>query len=491
MKSRRSILASLAAGTAALALPRPLRAQDGSTVGATVPQEQGRINIVVGAPGTAQIKLALPRPVGGSSHAADFYDIVRRDLSLSGWFKLVDEAAFVESAGTGIQPGQFSFDDWDVTGAAALGKTLLRDQGDQLRAEAWVYDVSGRRKLGAKAFTGNAGSSRSLAHRVANEIVFRITGQNAPFATRFAVAGTFTGNKEIYVVDFDGHGLTRITQNGSINLQPAWSPSGSKLAFTSYAAGNPDCYLADLAGGRITRLSARSGINTGPAFSPDGAHIALTLSPNGDPDVYIIDARTGAVTTRITKSAGIDVSPCYSPDGSQLAFVSDRSGGAQVYVCNIDGSNVRRVSFPRLPQHRPLLVTSGRSDRLRQPLRRLRRVHREGRRQRDAPDHARHGRQRGPLLEPGRQLHRLCLHPIRQPPYLDGDGRWQPPGPAHPGKGRLHQPVLVTSPGVVGGHDAPCRHRHRQQLAAPAGARGGRHHPARRGDGGRSGQGPG
>ncbi|MCK6505746.1 Tol-Pal system beta propeller repeat protein TolB [Myxococcota bacterium] len=339
MRTRRDLLTGLAAGTAALALPWPARAQE------DVPQEQGRIHIIVGAPGASKLPLALPRPVGAAGQSAEFYQVVRRDLELSGWFDLIEEAAHIEPGGTGVQPGQFRFEDWEVPGAVALGKTVLTDSGGTLRAEAWVYDVPGRRKLGAKAFTGGAASVRSLAHKVANEIVFRVTGQNAPFATRFAVAGTFSGNKEIYVVDFDGHGLTKITQNGSINLQPAWSPSGSKLAFTSYTSGNPDCYVADLGGGKITRLSARTGINTGPAWSPDGSRLALTMSPSGDPDVYILDSRTGEVMTRLTKSAGIDVSPAFSPDGSRIAFVSDRSGGAQVYIANTDGSGVQRVTY--------------------------------------------------------------------------------------------------------------------------------------------------
>ncbi len=339
MTTRRHLLSGLAAGTAALALPWPARAQD------PVPQEQGRIHIVVGAPGSTKVPLALPRPIGGSAKATEFYEIVRRDLELSGWFNLISEAAYIEPAGTGVQPGEFRFEDWDVPGSVGLGKTVLSEQAGRFRAEAWVYDVPGRRRLGAKAFTGNADALRSLAHKVANEIVFRITGQYAPFGTRFAFAGTFSGNKEIYVVDFDGHGLTRITQNGSINLQPAWSPTGTRLAFTSYASGNPDCFVADLAGGKITRLSSRTGINTGPCWSPDGSRIALTLSANGDPDIYMLDSRTGEVLTRVTKSPGIDVSPGFSPDGSRIAFVSDRGGGAQVYIANADGSGAQRVSF--------------------------------------------------------------------------------------------------------------------------------------------------
>lgn len=333
LASRRALMGGLAAGAAALALPGRARAQD------------QRILLTIGAPGANKIPLAVTRPVGGGAGADELYAVVRRDLELCGWFDLVEEAAHVEPVGTGVQPGQFRFEDWEVPGAVGLGKTVLQAQGGRLRAEAWVYDVGGRRKLGAKAFTADADAVRSLAHKVANEIVLRITGQSAPFASRFACVANFSGNKEVYLVDFDGHGLTRITRNGSINLQPAWSPDGGKLAFTSYISGNPDCYVADLGAGRITRLSARAGINSGPAWSPDGGRIALTLAPSGDPDIYSIDPVSGAVQLRITKSTGIDVSPTWSPDGRRVAFVSERSGGAQIYVANADGSGVQRVTF--------------------------------------------------------------------------------------------------------------------------------------------------
>ena len=107
-----------------------------------------------------------------------------------------------------------------------------------------------------------------MAHKVASEIILRLTGKAGPFNTRFAVSGNFSGNKEIYTVDFDGYRLTPVTRTGSINIQPAWSPDARRIAYTGYAAGNPDLYVADLSGGKITRLSARSGLNTGAVWPP-------------------------------------------------------------------------------------------------------------------------------------------------------------------------------------------------------------------------------
>ncbi len=296
-------------------------------------------------PGAVRYALALPRPVGGSAAQEEFYSVLKRDLELTGYFDIIDPAAYIEASTAGLRPGSFRFEDWEVPGASILVKTGLSDQGGGMRSEVWVYHVPGRSKQGAKAFSGGASSVRMLAHKAANEVIESLFAHSGPFNTRFAVAGTFAGNKEIYVVDFDGHGLTPITRNGSINIQPDWDPSGTRIAYTGYAAGNPDTYVANLSGGRITRVSARPGINSGATWSPNGGLLALTLSPGSDSDVFTIDPNTGREVSRITREPGIDVSPSWSPDGGRIAFVSERSGGAQIYVANADGSGARRVTF--------------------------------------------------------------------------------------------------------------------------------------------------
>ena len=321
-------LATLLAGT-------PAEAQDSRKLG----------TVITNAPGEAQYMLALPRPTGGSPAAQEFYEVLKRDLELTGYFVVIDPNAFIEARTAGLRPGSFRFEDWEIPGAEILVKTGLQDTPQGLRAEAWVYYVPGRAKEGAKAFSGPVSSVRMLAHKAANLVIESLFEHQGPFNTRFAFSAAFSGNKEIYVVDFDGFGRRRITRNGSINLQPDWDRTGTRIAYTGYAGGNPDAYVADLSKGRIRRISARPGINTGPSFSPTDDRLALTMSPGGDPDIFTIDSTTGRSTERITRSAGIDVSPTWSPDGSRIAFVSERSGGAQIYVANADGSDARRVTF--------------------------------------------------------------------------------------------------------------------------------------------------
>ncbi|GDX78772.1 protein TolB [Deltaproteobacteria bacterium] len=317
-------------------------------VAATQPATAGEtvsVGLTTQGAGSNDIPIALPLPKGDGSGADEYYATLKRDLEISGYFKIIDPKAYVEPASAGIHLGEFDFASWRTPGAAALAKTSLGASGEGLRAEVWVYDVAGGTKLGAKAFSGPKTAGRTLAHRTADAIISLVTGNRSFFDTRVAFVANGSGNKEVYVMDVDGGGKRQITKNKSINLAPRWNHSGTALCFTSYFNGNPDLYVADLLKSAIRRVSARTGINTGCSWSPSGESIALTLSPGSDSDIFTIDPLAGTQIARLTSSPGIDVSPSWSPDGSKLAFVSERGGGAQIYVMNADGSNVHRVSF--------------------------------------------------------------------------------------------------------------------------------------------------
>ena len=302
-------------------------------------------NWTITSPGKKSLPIAVPQPKGDGSAVDEFWSVIRRDLEISGWFRVLNPDGFVEPAHAGVRMGEFEFDDWKTPGAAVLAKTVLTSTGTSARAEVWIYDVAGAKKLDARAFSGQPQRIRSVAHRVSNAIIESVTGKPGIFATRFAAVNARSGNKEIYLVDIDGHGAIPITRNGSINLQPNWSPTGSALVYTSYRAGNPDLYVTDLTNATTRRISARKGLNTGGSFSPLGDIIAATLSLDGNSDIYTLTPTSGKQIARLTNAPGIDTSAAYSPDGSQMAFVSERSGGAQVYVMPATGGDARRVTF--------------------------------------------------------------------------------------------------------------------------------------------------
>lgn len=322
-----------------------LLASVGAAQEPSAPASRPNVLIELGRPGERAVPIALPLPKGSTGAERQLWEIVRRDLEISGWFRIVNPDATLEPETAGVRPGEFAFSDWTPSGAAVLGKTLTQSTGGNLAAEVWVYELGGGTKLGEKRFTAPATGVRALAHRVANEIIWLVTNERSFFDTRFTFSGKFSGNKEIFIADADGFNLRGITKNGSINLKPRWNPAGNAIAFTSYAAGNPDLYVADLQKGDIRRISHRIGINTGGTFSPGGRSLALTLTVGSDSEIFSIDPATGAELARLTASPGIDCSPAFSFDGSQIAFVSERSGGPQIYVMAADGSGARRVTF--------------------------------------------------------------------------------------------------------------------------------------------------
>ena len=138
-------------------------------------------------------------------------------------------------------------------------------------------------------------------HRIANEIIYAITGHKGMFLSKMAFVGTATGHKEIYICDFDGQNLEQVTSDRSIALLPRWSPLGDKIFFNSFRDGEgPILYLKDMASSKITRVSARKGLNIGAAWAPDGKSVALTLSYGDNPDIYKIDL-SGKIISRLTE----------------------------------------------------------------------------------------------------------------------------------------------------------------------------------------------
>lgn len=313
---------------------------------AGVAQAQVRGTIV--GPGATSYPIAVsPLKTGGDGGDGErFADIVARDLDLSGLFKVIDRAAYIESPqSSGVTSDSINFDNWKTIGALALVKGTIEREGDGVVVEARLFDVLERKQLAGKRYRTSEGDLRRLAHRFADEIMLALTGERGPFDSRIAFASRRDGRfKEIWAMSLDGGDLRQVTHERLIALSPSWSPDSRSLLFTSYRTGNPSLFEMDLGGGAPRLVSAQRGLNLGGHFSPAGRAIAVALESGGQTDVALLEP-SGQLIRWVTRDRALDVSPSWSPDGRSLVFCSDRGGGPQIYTVSADGGEARRVTY--------------------------------------------------------------------------------------------------------------------------------------------------
>jgi uncharacterized repeat protein (TIGR03803 family) len=189
-------------------------------------------------------------------------------------------------------------------------------------------------------------ASGLLAVTAAAALVFVAPARTQSAHQDIAFVSVRDGNREIYVMNADGSGVTNLTNNPSQDDNPAWSPDGTRIAFDSDRSGSTEIFLMNADGSGATSLTSDYSIDTGPAWSPDGARIAFASNRDGNSQIYVIGT-DGTGLTRLTAVAASDSSPSWSPDGQQIAFRSDRAspGTGQIYAMSADGTNVRQITF--------------------------------------------------------------------------------------------------------------------------------------------------
>ena len=168
------------------------------------------------------------------------------------------------------------------------------------------------------------------------------------------------GNSEIYVMNADGSGQTRLTNNTEGDRDPSWSPDGRRIAFTSSRDGKSEIYVMNADGSSQTRLTNNTDADWDPSWSPDGRRIAFTSSRDGKSEIYVMNA-DGSSQTRLTNNTDADWDPSWSPDGQRIVFSSDRDGDHEIYVMNADGSDVRQLTHNEVEDGWPSWSPAGQS----------------------------------------------------------------------------------------------------------------------------------
>jgi Tol biopolymer transport system component len=165
----------------------------------------------------------------------------------------------------------------------------------------------------------------------------------SPDGSKIAFESSRDGNAEIYVMNADGTGQTRITNDPAWDAQPAWSRDGSEIAFVSDRDGNNEIHVMNADGSGETNLTNSAGSDSFPAWSPDGSKIAFETNRDGNYEIYVMNAN-GTGQANLTNDPAYDAGPAWSPDGSRIAFQSNRDGNSEIYAMDADGTDQDRLT---------------------------------------------------------------------------------------------------------------------------------------------------
>ena len=331
------------------------RRQMVALLGAAALPAMAQFRVEVTGVGLTQLPIAIAPFRGEAQSPQKIAAIVQADLERSGQFRAIDATgtALDETSRPDVAP----FRQKGADSLAAGSVTRLADGRWDVRFRLW--DVVKGQDLGGQSYAVAVGDLRLAAHRIADFIYEKLTGDKGVFSTRIAYV-TKAGNRyNLWVADSDGENAQSALASAEPIISPAWSANGAQLAYVSFESRKPVVYVHEVASGKRRLIANFRGSNSAPAWSPDGRTLAVTLSRDGGSQLYTISAN-GGEPRRLTQSSGIDTEPIYSPDGGTIYFVSDRGGAPQIYRMAAAGGNPERVTFTGSYNISPALSPDGR-----------------------------------------------------------------------------------------------------------------------------------
>ena len=352
------ILAAAAAAPAQQPTPSP-SAPPATPNGAAPPLPAGSpqetiITVEIARPSGARTPLAIPVPISPltpelKANAVDpFWKTLTDDLASHPLFLVSDPALYPK--GSRPPRSREEGDAWIAGGAQLLLDTRVSPTATGIEIEAQLYDLKTLQPRLGKAYTSEMRGARRIAHTLANDIVRSFTGKPGPFLARLAFISDRNtpkggrGEKEVYLMDWDGENQWRLTYNRDLSLAPDWSPDGKKIVYQSFVKGPPGLFVVGSGGGDSKPVPVSTELNSSPSFSPDGKTLAFCGSVRGNPEIFVVGL-DGTGLRRLTDNSAVDSTPRWAPNGREMAFTSNRQGSPQIYLMDGEGANVRRVTL--------------------------------------------------------------------------------------------------------------------------------------------------
>ena len=316
------------------------------------------LDIEISGGSAQQIPLAIV-PFGGATETrANISEIIEADLKRSGLFRLLETGGM---ANLPTAAAQIKYPEWMALQAQAIAVGNVESlAGGRLKVSFQLMDVLKQSQLAAMDYQIAPSQVRSTAHKIADIIYQKLTGQAGIFASRIAYVTKMGKRYSLQVADADGYNPQPVLQSNEPIISPAWSPDGAKLAYVSFEKKKPIIVVHTLTNGNRDIVANYKGNNSAPAWSPDGRKLAIVLTYGANSQIYTINASGGGLK-QITKSSAIDTEPTFSPDGSMIYFSSDRGGRPQIYKVPVDGGSASRVTFEGSYNVSPRFSPDGRS----------------------------------------------------------------------------------------------------------------------------------
>jgi TolB protein len=327
-------------------------------------QQPSDVSLVISGGGGAVPHYAVPDFIALNSESGDLGKLLGQvlwdDLAYERELDMIARDIY-SSIPVARTPEQIPFNAWREVNADAVVFGTVQKTGKEIKVQLRLYNARTRQLVLGSEYTGTDQNPRGFAHTIADEIHKQQRNLTGVARTKLAfisdrerqrVRGTGQQNresKEVWMADYDGANARRITLGNELNAAPGWSPDGRAITYTSWrkvaTGGALDVFISRIYQGVLENpTKGRTESNMQGAFSPDGTRIAFVSNRDGNNEIYVMNV-DGSGVRRLTNHPAADAVPTWSPTGAQIAFTSDRGGTPQIYVMSsTDGSQFRKIS---------------------------------------------------------------------------------------------------------------------------------------------------
>ncbi|MCI0619206.1 hypothetical protein L0244_40060, partial [bacterium] len=253
--------------------------------------DQQRIEGEISKPGFEPIPAMIPKPFVATPDAGpaaeELATVLGNDLYNSDYFEMIDASAYPPYT------GQIKISDYKTSRAKYVALLKVSLEGSQVNVEARFYDVQSEQLVVGKVYKWDRKFVRHIAHRFGDEILYRLWGVKGIFTSKLAFSSDRSGNRDVWLMDYDGYNQTQVTKSKHINLSPDLSPDGKQVIYTTYraeqAATGQMLIVYNIYDGKKSTLYSQGTLNSAPAWSSDGSRIAFTSNVKGNAEIYVIN----------------------------------------------------------------------------------------------------------------------------------------------------------------------------------------------------------